>query len=99
GEEGGLRGAGEADAGVAAGAAAGGDVEVGGAAAGGVGGQAADPVGVEVAVGDQGAVEGDAQLPAVGVAGEDQRVAVGGEGVEDPQVGGVDDGEGEVRVA
>jgi hypothetical protein len=72
-------------------------VEVGAVAAGVVGGEAFDAVGVEVAVGDDGAVEGDAELAAVGVPGEDEGVAVGGEGVEDAQVGRVDDGQGQVR--
>lgn len=88
--------AGEADRGVAVGAAACGDVEVGALVARRVGGQALDPVGVQVAVGDQGSVEGDAQLAAVRVAGQDQGVAVGREGVQGAQVRGVDHADGEV---
>ena len=90
--------AGEADRGVAVGAAARRDVQVGRVAVRRVRGEALDAVGVQVAVGDEGAVEGDAELAAVGVAGQDQGVAVGGEGVQDAQVRGVDDGQREVGV-
>ena len=45
-------------------------------------GQAAHPAAVDAAVGDQGAEAGHAQLAAVGVPGEQQVVAVGGEPVE-----------------
>jgi hypothetical protein len=52
-------------------------------------GGAAGAGAVDAAVGDDRAVEGQAELAAVGVAGEDQVVAVGGEGVEDAGLGGV----------
>ena len=54
--------------------------------------------GLEVAVGDQGAVERDADLAAVGVPGEHERDAVGRHRVGDPVVRRVDDTEGEVGV-
>ena len=49
-------------------------------------GQALGPAAVEVAVGHQRAVAGQAQLAAVGVPGDDQRGAVGGHRVEHPLV-------------
>ena len=68
--------------------------------AGAVPGQALDPPGVEVTVGDQRAVERHADLAAVGVAGHDQVVTVVGHGVDHAAIGGVGDGNGHlVRVA
>ena len=61
-------------------------------------GGAAGAGAVDAAVGDDRAVEGDAELAAVGVAGEDELVAVGGEGVEDAGLGGVGQAEREVGV-
>ena len=60
-------------------------------------GGAAGAGAVEAAVGDDRAVAGKAELAAVGVAGEDQVVAVGGEGVEDAGLGGVGQAELERR--
>ena len=60
--------------------------------------QALGPPRGEVAVGDEGTVAGDAELAAVGVAGEQQVRAVLGEMVQHALVRGVDDGHAEVRV-
>src|SRR5262249_35694561 len=73
------------------------DVEVRRTALRRVPGEALHAVRVQVAVGDQGAVEGDADLAAMGVAGQDQGVAVGREGVQDAPVRGVYDAQREAR--
>src|ERR1700735_2573176 len=84
GEHGGLGAAGEAGGGPGGGAEAGRDVQPGPVTVqrrgvgGGVLAQAADAGAVDGAVGDQGAVAGDAELTAVGVAREQDVVAVGG---------------------
>ena len=76
GQQAGFWRAGEAHGGVGGGAQTGGNVQPHvGAPAGGAAGAGA----VEGAVGDEGAVAGEAELAAVGVAGEDEVVAVGGE--------------------
>ena len=59
--------------------------------------QALGPPRGDVAVGHERAVAGDAQLAAVGVAGEEQVRAVLGEVVQHALVGGMDDGHAEVR--
>src|ERR1700727_869038 len=98
GEHGRFRAAGEPGRGPGRGAQAGRDVQPGPVAVqGGLVGrgvlmQAADPVPVDLAVGDQGAVAGDPELAAVSVAGEQDVVTVGGEGVEDPGLGGLPEG-------
>src|SRR5262245_20673712 len=58
--------------------------------------QPAGPLAVEIAVGDQRAVPGYAELPAVRVAGEDQRVALAVPLVENAQVRRVRDADGQV---
>ncbi|MGZ5414016.1 MAG: hypothetical protein ACXWDC_02875, partial [Aeromicrobium sp.] len=61
--------------------------------------QALGPGPIEIAIGDQRAETRDAQLPAMGVAGEDQRVAKFVPPVEDAEVGSVGDADSEVRVS
>src|ERR1700761_7375340 len=102
GEHGGLGAAGETGGGPGGGAEAGRDVQPGAVTVqrrgvgGGVLAQAADPGTVDGAVGDQGAVAGGAELAAVGVAREQDVVAVGGEVVHDPGLGSVHDAQPQV---
>ena len=49
--------------------------------------QAADPLPVDAAVGDQRPVPGHTQLAAMGVAGQQQVIAIGGEPVQVPRLG------------
>src|SRR5690242_11846227 len=86
GEQGGLRAAGEPGRGPRGRAQTGGNVQPGGPV-GRVPVQAADPLPLDPAVGDQGAVERQAQLPAVGVPGEQEVVAVRREPVEQSRLG------------
>src|SRR6266540_116822 len=86
GEEGCLRAAGETDGGVRRGAEAAGDVEGCLAAVHAPGGKALYAGRVQVAVGDQGAVDRHCYLAAVGVAGQDQGIAVADETVQHPLV-------------
>ena len=58
--------------------------------------ESAGALGIKIAVGNQRAVAGNAQLTAVGVAGHDQLRAVFSHRVQHPQVGRVRDGEGEI---
>src|SRR6266568_2346417 len=81
GEQGSLRTAGEPGRGPRRRAQTGGNVQPGGPV-GGVSVQAADSLPLDPAVGDQGAVERQAQLPAVGMPGEQEVVAVRREPVE-----------------
>src|SRR6185369_17481853 len=90
GEQGGLRAAGEPGRGPRRRAEPGGNVQPG-RAFGGVAVQAADPLPLDPAVGDQRAVEGHAQLPAVGVPGEQEVIAVRREQVEQSRLGGMHD--------
>src|SRR5690606_22116376 len=53
---------------------------------------------VDAAVGDQGPVERDADLPAVGVPGEQELVAVGREAAEVTRLGGVHHAQAQVGV-
>ena len=92
-EQGGLGPAGEPRRGVRRGAETGGDVQAH------VGAPPRGPAGagaVDAAVGDDRAVAGQAQLAAVGVAREHEVVAVGGERVEHPGLGGVGEPQAQV---
>src|SRR6266487_1398173 len=95
GDQGGLRAAGEPGRGPRRRAQTGGNVQPGGPV-GGVPVQAADPLPLDPAVGDQGAVERQAQLSAVGVPGEQKVVAVRREPVEQSRLGRMHDPDAQV---
>src|SRR5437868_14350548 len=94
GEEGSLGWAAEAHGGHGGRAEAGGDVEPGAL----VLVEALDAGTVDAAVGGEGAVEGDADLAAVGMTGEEEVVAVGGKAVQVAGLWGVQDAQVDVSL-